>query len=157
MKFTDLKRKYLFCSDESGSGVLESLIQHVKERERPFEWYYRSELAAIQAWLNQQRMGSYLYLAGSREFVLQVKKWAEEAGFSEEEMQWEIVGDPQRQIFCCRCHGLHFTAAAEETLCPHCGLELKISDHYSRRWEVYLGYVDVARLKTGGGSQWRIE
>ncbi|MEW9671407.1 dimethylamine monooxygenase subunit DmmA family protein [Ammoniphilus sp. 3BR4] len=133
------KRKYLFCCDQRGMSLVEPIVQQVKEEQLPFDWLCQPDFEAIPAWLSQQKMGCYLYIAGRCDMVVRVKKLAEEAGFSEEETQWATVGHSPRQIFCCRCHSLHFTEESTTTCCPHCGLVLDITEHYSRRWEAYLG------------------
>lgn len=138
------KRKYLLYTDLSGIQPIGPLVHQLSVEQRAFEW--RSEGTPIEEWLSEQKMGSYLYIAGSSSTVDQVQSIAEQMGFSHEEMQVQIVGEATRTIFCCRCHGLHETMDVEST-CPHCGLFLEGSDHYSKRWKAYLGYP-----KLGGNS-----
>ena len=134
------KRMYLLCSDKWGAEPIKQLIPQIQKVLLPFEWYHLGE--SLEEWLYPQKMGSFLYVAGSFPFVQQVNQTAQEVGFVEEEIQMLLVGPMPRQVFCSRCHSLHdVQLLQQDTVCPHCDLALEISDHYSRRWEAYLGYV----------------
>lgn len=143
------KRKYLFCVDQQGISLLFPIIKQVIDQNLPFELQFLGENIKtheytpvnLRPWLSMQKMGSYLYIAGTWEMVFRVKSIAEENGFSEEEIQWYGCGPRTIRVFCCKCHGISETIEQSEITCCHCDLKLSISDHYSRFHHAFLGYV----------------
>lgn len=146
------KRKYLFCADEKGLAILQSIINQVIDKNLSFEVVFIGEVQVtdLVVWLSGQRMGSYLYIAAHWNQLKAIKQLAEEIGFSEEEAQYIGYGEKEKYLFCCRCQGITKLDAQNreqvEVNCIHCDLLLEISDHYSRLRDAYLGYVDIAKL-----------
>jgi dimethylamine monooxygenase subunit C len=143
--FSKGKRKYLFCTDIKGEEFLTSLIQQVVVEKVPYDYYiFKQEMDTfIDTWFRAQKMGTYLYIAGYWEFVKRVQKLAVDAGFTQHEMQIKICGPIKKMAICCRCHGVNELADERQITCMHCGLELEVSDHYSRRLDAYLGYNSI--------------
>ncbi|MFC3884478.1 dimethylamine monooxygenase subunit DmmA family protein [Bacillus songklensis] len=156
--FISGKRKYLFCADQKGMSILTPIIERVIEEKLSFELLFMGENhekelppADLSKWLSQQKMGSYLYLAGPWNMLKSIKRLAEEIGFSDEEAQFVGYGVQQMNVFCCRCHGITEMEIQEtsqqekkikpEIMCRHCDLLLVVSDHYSSLRDAYLGYV----------------
>jgi dimethylamine monooxygenase subunit C len=152
------KRKYLFCADQKGMTILNPVIELVIQKNLSFELVFMGENheqepppTDLPKWLNQQKMGSYLYLAGPWDMLKSIKRLAEEMGFSDEEAQFIGYGVQQMNVFCCRCHGITEMEIQEinqqekkmqpEIMCRHCDLLLAVSDHYSSLRDAYLGYV----------------
>ncbi|HET7628090.1 MAG TPA: dimethylamine monooxygenase subunit DmmA family protein [Bacillales bacterium] len=139
-EFAANKRLYLLFGDEAGRKMLQEIEKTLAEKELPFERHYgRSDAAQ---WLSQQKMGSYLYGAGRSDWVDQMKRLAENAGFSEEEMQWLTVGAENKQVFCSGCHAVQRAGSRRRLACANCGLPLSVSEHYSTFHRAYLGYPD---------------
>lgn len=139
------KRKYLFCADVMGSKFLDELVDQAMVEKVPFDIKVIEDVSdvSLEQWFSQQKMGTFLYLSGSWEYVNQVKKLAFGAGFSEHEMQINVCGSINKKIICCRCYGENDAAVATQMICKQCGLELEVSDHYSRRLDGYLGYATI--------------
>ncbi|MCA1060677.1 hypothetical protein LCL96_17205 [Rossellomorea aquimaris] len=143
--FVPSKRKYLFCGDQEGMERLSSVIEKVRKDHLPFESFMVNgkQETDIARWMENQKMGSYLYIAMEWNRLTDVKKIAEECGFSEEEAQYIGHGERFINVYCFKCHqkmkvnsGLIHSC----TTCLQCHLVLSISDHYSSLHESYLGY-----------------
>ncbi|MGA9226961.1 MAG: dimethylamine monooxygenase subunit DmmA family protein [Mesobacillus sp.] len=143
--FTKGKRKYLFCADARGAEPLYILVNQAIEEKVPFDFlvFEHESDDFLNLWLNQQKMGTYLYLSGDWEFVNRLKNLAFEAGFSDHEMQMNILGPITKKLICSKCHGVNDVEDDPNITCEHCGIELEVSSHYSRLLEAYLGYTSI--------------
>lgn len=145
LSFTKGKRKYVFCADSNGADPLYILVQQAIEKKIPFDFLlieHESD-SFLGLWLNQQKMGTYLYLSGTWEFVNRIKNLALEAGFSDHEMQLNVQGPISKRVICCKCHGVNDVEDELHIICMHCAVELEVSSHHSRRLEAYLGYTSI--------------
>ncbi|MBT2692223.1 hypothetical protein J7E32_04365 [Bacillus sp. ISL-55] len=88
-------------------------------------------------------MGTYLYISGSSDFVKRIQGAAMEAGFSQYDMQSHTIGPARKKLICCTCHGENEVLNQSDIVCGHCGEKLEVSDHYSRRLDAFLGYVNI--------------
>lgn len=143
--FVPGKRKYLFLGDEEGMKRLSPTIQRVKKDDYPNESVLLDEKGAtdISHWLEDQKMGSYLYIAMEWKKLTYFKKMAEAHGFSGEETQYIGHGVRFILVFCSKCHQkmeVNGEPISQITTCPHCHLTLSVSTHYSSLHEAYLGY-----------------
>lgn len=145
LSFKKGKRKYLFCADSKGAESLYFLVQQAMEVKVPFDFLVieNESDSFLDLWLSQQKMGTYLYLSGKWEFVNRLKNLAFGAGFSEYEMQMNVLGSIRKKLICCKCHGVNDVDDELHITCKHCGLELEVSNHYSRRLDAYLGYSSI--------------
>lgn len=145
LSFNKGKRKYLFCADSKGAESLYFLVQQAMEVKVPFDFLVieNESDSFLDLWLSLQKMGTYLYLSGKWEFVNRLKNLALEAGFSEFEMQMKVMGSIRKKLICCKCHGVNDVDDELHITCKHCGLELEVSNHYSRRLDAYLGYSSI--------------
>lgn len=143
--FTKGKRKYLFCADSKGANPLYILVPQAIESKVPFDFLvieHESD-SFLELWLNQQKMGTYLFLSGTWKFVNRLKNLALEAGFSDHEMQLNVQGPVSTRVICCKCHGVNDVEDELHIICIHCAVDLEVSSHYSRRLEAYLGYTSI--------------
>lgn len=145
LSFVEGKRKYLFCGDPDGAESLHVLVQHAIENQILFDFHLIEDEADafIDLWFSQQKMGAYLYIAGHSDFIKKVEKIASEAGFSEQEIQAKVIGPIKKKLVCCKCHGGNEIGDELMVFCRSCGIQLEVSDHYSRRLDAYLGYVTI--------------
>lgn len=145
LSFCKGKRNILFCADSNGVESLNPLVVQAVKEEVPYDFHMIEEEpdTFLYQWFSQQKMGSYLYISGNRDFVKRVEKLALESGFFEYEMQINIIGEINKRVICCECHGCNVVVEKEQFHCKHCGLELEVSNHYSRRLDAYLGYHSI--------------
>jgi len=145
------KRQYLFIVDAVGREAVSDILAQVQANNASFELFQingdrtPSELPKeIERWLHRRKMGTYLYAAVSWEKLNVITHISEEVGFTGEEAQYQGIGEKDKAVFCCRCHGM--TRVQNSILhieCPYCLSTLSISDHYSKLKEAYLGYTDI--------------
>ncbi len=145
LSFSKGKRKYLFCADSQGAKHLYLLVHQTMEENVPFDFHIieQESESFLNHWFSHQKMGTYLYISGHRNFVNRVKTLAMEAGFSEYEMQMKVIGPLIKKVICCKCHGVNEVDDDLYIACKQCGLELEVSNHYSRRLDAYLGYFSI--------------
>jgi hypothetical protein len=144
--FVEGKRKYLFLSDHTGAPLCLPLIQSALERKLPLEWQVHDscEESELIRWLSSQPIGSFLYLAGSRQVLESARNAAHRAGYSDEELQAVLVGDETTRIFCVVCEQLALVPHGRSVTCPHCATALSVTDHYSPRLQAYLAYQPIS-------------
>lgn len=150
--FVPSKRKYLFCGDRVGMGILEPVMKIVDKEHLPSQFVLveDKEKADISCWLKNQKMGSYLYIAVEWSRLPDLKRMAEVSGFSDDEAQYIGHGVRFINVYCCKCQKktkVNGELPDAFTICPHCHLKLSVSDHYSKRMESYLGYPALIRLE----------
>jgi dimethylamine monooxygenase subunit C len=140
------KRKLLFCTDSEGNRTLNILVHQALNENMPFEFHIlqeESEDGFVNEWFSKQKMGTYLYISGTSDFVKKITAVAMKAGFSQHDMQSLTIGTARKKLICCTCHGENEVLDQSNIVCGHCGQKLEVSDHYSRRLDAYLGYVTI--------------
>lgn len=140
------KRKFLFCADSEGIRFLHILVCQAIDENVPFDFHIlqeESEESFVNEWFSKQKMGAYLYISGTGDFVKRIQSRAMNAGFSEHDMQTLTAGPFKKKLICCTCHGENEIDDQTHIVCEHCGQGLVVSDHYSRRLDAYLGYVTI--------------
>ncbi|MCM3574914.1 hypothetical protein M3172_17100 [Mesobacillus subterraneus] len=140
------KRKFLFCADSEGARSLYILVRQAMDENVPFDFQIfseESEEGFVDEWFSQQKMGAYLYISGKADFVKRMQGEAIKAGFSEHDWQLLTIGSAKKRLVCCTCHSESEVEDETHVTCIHCGQELEVSDHYSRRLDAYLGYVSI--------------
>ena len=150
-KFIDGKRKYLICSDHKGMTLIQPIVEKLLEKNYSFDFVFigfdstlEQTKSNLNLWLQNQKMGSYLYLALEKNMLKTLRPLIEEVGFFEDEVQYIGYGDIKTSVFCCRCHNLSELKVLEvgkEVKCQNCHLLLSVSDHYSNLYDAFLGYV----------------
>ncbi len=110
---------------------------------KPVALYETPDLAAatplVTQLLNDARMGTQLYLAGSEGLMGHVSALAIAAGMPVEEIQMEHRGSIARRMQCVHCKGITEDVTTDPFICSHCGLTLFVRDHFSRRLGVFQG------------------
>lgn len=139
------KRKYLFCCDAEGAESLYTLVQQVMEAKVSFDLHIIEQdfEPFLYQWFSEQKMGTYLYISGRWEVVKVVKNIAIEVGFSQHDMQILGLGPIRKKVICSKCHAVNEVNDELFVTCGECGLELDVSNHYSRRLDGYLGYYSI--------------
>ena len=141
------KRHYVLCGDEEGLDSLNPIKQILTNGQMSFEEIHLllECSSEVDRKLEMQKMGTYLFVATEGENLRKVISMAEKLGYSTEEAQYIRVGEEEKHIFCCRCHGIsrvnNIVNIGEHVHCTACSLKLELSDHYSPIKDAYLGYV----------------
>ena len=89
--------------------------------------------------LNDSKMGLQLYLAGTEGLIGQAQHAAMQAGIPHTAIQTEHRGSIARRMQCVHCKGITEDVEVDPFQCSHCGLNLFVRDHYSRRLAAYQG------------------
>lgn len=89
--------------------------------------------------LSDAHMGTQFYLAGSEGLIGQAEREIMGTGFPFVAIQKEQRGSTVRRVQCVHCKGITENVATDPFKCSHCGLNLFVRDHYSRRQAAFQG------------------
>ncbi len=89
--------------------------------------------------LQDAKMGLQVYLAGTEGLMGQAQNEAMAAGIPHTAIQTEHRGSVARRMQCVHCKGITEDVETDPFVCSHCGLNLFVRDHYSRRLAAYQG------------------
>lgn len=89
--------------------------------------------------LTDAHMGTQVYLAGSEGLIGQAEREVMLTGFPHASIQKEQRGSTLRRVQCVHCKGITENVATDPFKCSHCGLNLFVRDHYSRRIAAFQG------------------
>lgn len=84
-------------------------------------------------------MGTQFYLAGTEGLIGQAEREIMATGFPVGAIQKEHRGSTLRRVQCVHCKGITENVATDPFPCSHCGLNLFVRDHYSRRIAAFQG------------------
>ena len=85
------------------------------------------------------KMGLRLYLSGTEGFIGQAMKVALDQGIDFNSIRTEHRGSTARRVQCVHCKGITDDVKTSPYKCTHCGLNLLVRDHYSRRLAAFQG------------------
>lgn len=100
---------------------------------------YPAALPRLRKTLEDAKMGLQVYLAGSEGLMGQAMNEAVNAGIPHTAIQTEHRGSVARRMQCVHCKGITENVETDPFVCSHCGLNLFVRDHYSRRLAAYQG------------------
>jgi predicted RNA-binding Zn-ribbon protein involved in translation (DUF1610 family) len=100
---------------------------------------YSASVQRIRRILSDAHMGLQIYLAGSEGLIGQVLAEATAAGIPHTGIQSEHRGSVARRVQCVHCKGITEDVTTTPFVCAHCGLNLFVRDHYSRRLAAFQG------------------
>jgi predicted RNA-binding Zn-ribbon protein involved in translation (DUF1610 family) len=100
---------------------------------------YSAAERRIHQTLAQAKMGLQLYLSGTEGLIGQAEAAAMQAGIPHTAIQTEHRGSTARRMQCVHCKGITEDVDTDPFVCSHCGLNLFVRDHYSRRLAAYQG------------------
>jgi hypothetical protein len=89
--------------------------------------------------LADAHMGTQFYLAGTEGLIGQAEREIMATGFPMGAIQKEHRGSTVRRVQCVHCKGITENVATDPFKCSHCGLNLFVRDHYSRRIAAFQG------------------
>jgi predicted RNA-binding Zn-ribbon protein involved in translation (DUF1610 family) len=110
---------------------------------KPAQFYegpsYAASVQRIRRVLSDAHMGLQVYLAGTEGLMGQAMNEATTAGIPHSAIQTEHRGSVARRMQCVHCKGITEDVTTDPFLCSHCGLNLFVRDHYSRRLAAFQG------------------
>lgn len=89
--------------------------------------------------LSDSHMGLQVYLTGTEGLIGQAQRDAMNAGVPHTAIQTEHRGSVARRMQCVHCKGITEDVITDPFVCSHCGLNLFVRDHYSRRLAAFQG------------------
>lgn len=98
---------------------------------------YNAASQVIAKALQDAKIGTQIYLAGSEGVMGQALRDAMNAGFSHQAIQKEQRGPNARRMQCVHCKGITEDVQTDPFVCAHCKQTLFVRDHYSRRLAAY--------------------
>jgi len=98
---------------------------------------YAAALPRIKRVLSGAKMGLQVYLSGTESLMGQAMVEAVQVGVPKDAIQTEHRGSTARRMQCVHCKGFTEDVATDPFVCSHCGLNLFVRDHYSRRLAAY--------------------
>jgi len=110
---------------------------------KPAQFYegpsYEASLQRIRKTFEDAKMGLQVYLSGTEGLMGQAQNEAVQAGIPHTAIQTEHRGSVARRMQCVHCKGVTEDVETDPFVCAHCGLNLFVRDHYSRRLAAYQG------------------
>ena len=110
---------------------------------KPAQFYegpsYAASVQRIRRVLQDAHMGLQVYLSGTEGLMGQAQNEAMQAGIPHTAIQTEHRGSTARRMQCVHCKGITEDVETDPFVCSHCGLNLFVRDHYSRRLAAYQG------------------
>ena len=100
---------------------------------------FATALPRLQKVLADAHMGLQIYTAGTEGLMGQVQREVVAAGLPHTALQMEHRGSFARRVQCVHCKGITENVALDPFQCSHCGLNLFVRDHYSRRLAAFQG------------------
>jgi predicted RNA-binding Zn-ribbon protein involved in translation (DUF1610 family) len=100
---------------------------------------YEASVSRLRRVLSDAHMGLQVYLAGTEGLMGQAMLEATNAGIPHSAIQTEHRGSTARRMQCVHCKGITEDVTTDPFKCAHCGLNLFVRDHYSRRIAAFQG------------------
>ena len=100
---------------------------------------YAAAESRLQRVLQDASMGMQVYLTGTEGLMGQAQNAVMQAGIPHTAVQTEHRGSVARRMQCVHCKGITEDVITDPFVCSHCGLNLFVRDHYSRRLAAYQG------------------
>lgn len=85
-------------------------------------------------------MGTHFYLIGSEAFIWPVVAAIEAAGVDRDSISCECSAPEQRQVYCLHCKTVSVAERLSVVPCSGCGVQLTVTEHFSKRLGAYFGY-----------------
>jgi len=162
-------RLHLIIADGEGAGAVLDMLQNANDQSEILAlahvmyvpgpngtdlWAALQAMGAAQAFraptipallprlvrvLADAHMGAQFYLAGTEGLIGQAEREIMATGFPVGAIQKEHRGSTLRRVQCVHCKGITENVATDPFQCSHCGLNLFVRDHYSRRIAAFQG------------------
>lgn len=128
----------MYCPGPNGTDLADRLAAL-----GPMQFYRGPTIPALLTRLERvladAHMGSQFYLAGTEGLCGQAERAIMQTGFPASAIQKEHRGSTVRRVQCVHCKGITENVSTDPFVCSHCGLNLFVRDHYSRRIAAFQG------------------
>ncbi|SLN57237.1 hypothetical protein ROA7450_02977 [Roseovarius albus] len=128
----------IYIPKGTGETFVEKL-QALKPRQLHVSPSYEASLQRLRKVLEDAHMGLQVYLTGTEGLMGQAQNEAMAAGIPHTSIQQEHRGSIARRMQCVHCKGITEDVMTDPFVCSHCGLNLFVRDHYSRRLAAFQG------------------
>lgn len=88
--------------------------------------------------LSTAPVGSRVYVCGDEAFAWRIYRLARNSGLLAEEIELIKTGS-RRELYCVHCATLQTIGSEQDVACRHCGVQLLVREHFSRRLGAYMG------------------
>jgi hypothetical protein len=105
-------------------------------------WKFPTEqtlLFRFAGMLGAMTMGTRIYVTGTESFIGSAMKLAADHGVKHLPIYTEHRGSEARRVQCVHCKGFNENVTTNPCVCGHCGLNLLVRDHFSRRLNAFQG------------------
>jgi predicted RNA-binding Zn-ribbon protein involved in translation (DUF1610 family) len=132
------KAHVIYCPGPNGTDLSDRLqaLNPAQFRRCPS---FAAAQPRLQKVLADAHMGLQVYVAGTEGLIGQVRREAMLAGLPWQAVQAEHRGSTVRRVQCVHCKGITENVRTDPFQCSHCGLNLFVRDHYSRRIAAFQG------------------
>jgi hypothetical protein len=96
-------------------------------------------LFRVGGMLPNMTMGTRIYVSGTETFIGNTIQLAGQHGVNHQSIISEHRGSEARRVQCVHCKGFTENVTTNPCVCAHCGLNLLVRDHYSRRHSAFQG------------------
>ncbi|MFD2250331.1 putative RNA-binding Zn-ribbon protein involved in translation (DUF1610 family) [Pseudochelatococcus lubricantis] len=126
------------AADAAGRGYDEALARLKPDlfRQTPT---VETLLFRLRGCLSRATMGTRLYVAGGEGFIGRCMNVAAGFGMDAGTVLTEHRGSAARRVQCVHCKGITEDVSESPFACSHCGLNLLVRDHYSKRLGAFQG------------------
>ena len=128
----------IFVAKRSGETYL-ARLQALQAAQLHVSPSFAAASSRLRHTLGNAHMGLQLYLAGTEGMMGQAMQAAIAAGIPYASIQTEHRGATRRRVQCVHCKGITEDVTHDPFQCSHCGVNLFVRDHYSRRIGAFQG------------------
>lgn len=133
------KSTILYCSAGSHGKGYEGMLEALG----PQAIWVLPSLATVmfrlRGVLATATMGTRLYVAGTEPFIASAVQEGLAVGVDPKSVITEHRGSAKRRVQCVHCKGMTDNVTTSTVICAHCGLNLFVRDHFSRRLGAFQG------------------
>jgi predicted RNA-binding Zn-ribbon protein involved in translation (DUF1610 family) len=134
------KRSTIILADEgSANGKGEPLAEDLAPAKVEVTPDLATAVSRLKDILASAPMGLRLYAAGSEPLIGSVVQAGGDYAIDHLSIRTEHRGSLRRRVQCVHCKGMIENVTTNPVKCPHCGLNLLVRDHYSRRLAAFQG------------------
>lgn len=131
----------IYVKTDRPQGEILDHIQHITHNKINYVSSFENDL--IESLLNEQLIGTRIFISGPWAMFKQIKAIANTAGFTDEEIYFNGAEERNNKVYCVKCYSYNKSQNTNQITCEHCNTILDVSRHFSKRLDAYLGYIQV--------------